>query len=804
MKKLPGRAAALCAATILILAAPSHARTEESLYKPRVETKLKWGTQDRSLMQGQLWIPLRGLNNQVLYSDLRFMKDNQDGLEGNAGLGYRYLLPNDKGILGLYGFFDRKRSITGNFFNQLTGGVEAMGNKFDIRLNGYFPLSSAVHKSTSGGFSLPYLAGTGIFINRVNMQNFVEEPLTGFDLELGYRVPIFEENIDSVRVYGGVYGFYGDEVEDIRGWRARVTADTTNWLQLGARYQHDTVRGAQGFLEATFRFPSKKSWKQDGLRSRMDETPERDVDIVSNSKATIQAPVTETVLNANTSTAQKIYYVDNTKIGGDGSLENPFATLAQAEAAAQENDIIYVNRGDGTSTGLNNGIALKANQLLIGSSQDLTYDMTKFTAASGASFAGLVLKSGTGANPQISNPAGAGITISTASNDVRVLGVNVDTTLNDGVLIQGANASLTNMNITNAGDNGVDIGASGAGATVSATLRGLTITNSTHNGVAVTITNNASAQITMQSTRTSANGWHGISLYDDSTAGSIDADLGGGGRSTGGNSFTGNSFEDVAVELDGGTVSAQNNWWGQPGGPTLTQVYQGAPLFYDNLQAHWSFDQGRVVGTTLFDRSGNGNNGNMLGGVNAGSLTGGQNGSAISFDGVDDSITVPINVPESGYTYLSWFRTVDAGGAFSAVIDPFAAGYGAGSHDRQYGINGGGRLCHRVWADETYCSAANVNDNAWHFSAVTVGAAAGGGRLYLDDTQVATGVKNTSDFNWQTGIVLGGHSAWGYYAGLVDDFRVYDRVLTPAEMSEIYRMNGTSVADTANALGAAP
>ena len=61
-----------------------------------------------------------------------------------------------------------------------------------------------------------------------------------------------------------------------------------------------------------------------------------------------------------------VWYVDNTKSGGDGSQRKPFSTLAEAVNVAEENDIIFVLAGDGTSKGLDTPVALKRGQRLMG------------------------------------------------------------------------------------------------------------------------------------------------------------------------------------------------------------------------------------------------------------------------------------------------------------------------------------------------------------------------------------------------------------------------------------------------------
>jgi len=63
------------------------------------------------------------------------------------------------------------------------------------------------------------------------------------------------------------------------------------------------------------------------------------------------------------------------------------------------------------------------------------------------------------------------------------------------------------------------------------------------------------------------NSSRGFMVDDNSVTGSIIADLGGGVLgSTGGNSIYNNTGEELLVDLDGGELKAENNWWGSAGG----------------------------------------------------------------------------------------------------------------------------------------------------------------------------------------------------------------------------------------------
>jgi hypothetical protein len=196
--------------------------------------------------------------------------------------------------------------------------------------------------------------------------------------------------------------------------------------------------------------------------------------------------------------------------------------------------------------------------------------------------------------------------------------------------------------------------------------------------------------------------------------------------------------------------------------------------------AYWKFDEGS--GTIAGDSSGNGQTGNIFGAQ----WTAGRVGSALQFNGVSDYVGITINVPESEYTFAAWFKTAAANGAIMSVVDPVSPN--APAHDRHLGLQGG-RVCHRVWSEETYCSPGQYNDNLWHLAAVTVGS--GGGHLYVDGAQVATGSKTSSDFTWQTGMVIGNHVSYGAFAGAIDEVHVYNRVLSPAEIATLYTLPTT-------------
>lgn len=407
--------------------------------KPRIEAGVRAGT-ERTIGVTEVWFPFAQDSDAVLYGDVRYMSDDDENREGNLGVGYRVL--DNNFVWGVHGWIDRRKTERGSIFHQVTLGGEMLGEDLDGRINLYAPLNKRKSYNTANiGSTTPYLADTGIYVDTNG--RLVEEAQKGIDAEIGWRLPFAEDYIDTARIYGGVYKFSGDDAPDVNGVRTRLVVDVTPWFSVGASMQHDDVRGSQSFATATLRFPvaAKRSFKQQGLRARLDESPERDIDIVSGSKQ-VDTGLRKPVINADSGQVQRIMYVDNTAAsGGDGSRGRPFNTLAAAQSAQQDNDIIYIRHGDGTVTGMDHGLTMhKNNVTVIGSGVDFVYDGSKYSARTGGNYNGAVLEQASAA-PVITN-------IDT-DNDVNTLADG------NGFYLTGLNPYISGVNIEGAANAGI-------------------------------------------------------------------------------------------------------------------------------------------------------------------------------------------------------------------------------------------------------------------------------------------------------------------------------------------------------------
>jgi len=534
----------------------------------RGEISVKGGT-DRSLLTTEFWTPIAQESDRVLYGDIRLMGDNDENREGNLGIGYRQIKGN--AVLGGHAWIDRRRTQNNSTFHQMTFGVERLGHSVDVRANLYVPLNESRNITTPNiGQTSPYLAGSGIFYDTNGL--ITETPQYGVDGELGYRLPVLQKHADAIRIYGGGYHFFRNDTENVTGFRIRTEAQINKIISIGARFQHDEPRGSQGFLEATLKFPfsAKKLYQTDSLRSRLDESPERDVDIVTDAK--VDSGLMKPMINTSSGTMQRVLYVDNTNTAsGDGTKENPFNTLAAAQAALQANDILYINRGDGTTTGMDQGIVIdKANVSLIGSGSNFVFDSGKFTAANGENFSGTLLKAA-GFAPVITNTqafvddnyGGTVSYLSYTGNGVFVTGSNIAIS---GITVSNVTASGIYVLKENSGNNSDFVTVSNVTVTGSQNGRGIIV--SARNGAMIDTVNIGNSvsngnlgvhgkgvelrsqtagsrinNILLQNNNTHSNAVHGIQTYSDQAF--------FGTATLTGNNSTGNGSAGIIIQTSG-------------------------------------------------------------------------------------------------------------------------------------------------------------------------------------------------------------------------------------------------------------
>jgi hypothetical protein len=217
------------------------------------------------------------------------------------------------------------------------------------------------------------------------------------------------------------------------------------------------------------------------------------------------------------------------------------------------------------------------------------------------------------------------------------------------------------------------------------------------------------------------------------------------------------------------------------------------------LVGHWKLDE--TTGTTAIDSSARGNDGTMIGGLNAAtdSVTAVKN-NGLSFDGVGDFIATPNSLgSETALTFAGWFKTADwsnGGNPFTSII----------AYSKDSGSDGIAGISYQNGGLNAYFFVRNASDvnlnantsgalptNEWvHIAGTYDGANI---RIYingvLENSQPQTGLlfngNNTIAIGskWNNGTYPTGNVSFPFN-GDIDDVRIYDRALSTAEIEDLY------------------
>jgi len=231
---------------------------------------------------------------------------------------------------------------------------------------------------------------------------------------------------------------------------------------------------------------------------------------------------------------------------------------------------------------------------------------------------------------------------------------------------------------------------------------------------------------------------------------------------------------------------------------STAQLQQGTNLA-SGLVGHWTFDGKYLTTTTSTDTSGQGNNGTLTGANGKPVPTQGRLGQALSFDGVDDYVSLgnpsSLSPGSGGFSISSWFKTSVTG----RYIYWDSTATGGNIPSVQLLVNN--NKIHGIYRDAssneaTVSDAGNtVTDNVWHHAVWIKNGTTG--TMYLDgvnigsNTNASLGAINVNaGCNADIGVAESGASCTksSYFTGSLDDVRVYNRALSANEVLQLYNL----------------
>ncbi|GFE60844.1 LamG-like jellyroll fold domain-containing protein, partial [Geobacter sp. AOG2] len=211
---------------------------------------------------------------------------------------------------------------------------------------------------------------------------------------------------------------------------------------------------------------------------------------------------------------------------------------------------------------------------------------------------------------------------------------------------------------------------------------------------------------------------------------------------------------------------------------SVTATFTRSSAVTAGLVAAYAFNEG--TGTTVADASGNGLNGTISGA----SWVAGKDGNALSFNGVNNLVTVPAsNVLDltTGMTLEGWVYPTNSSGKWGCVLMKETSNFYAyglyispANHPVVFMVING--------SEHGFEVPTNLTANTWsHLAATYDGTTLSvyvNGILKGSETISATIPASSGALR------IGGNSIWAteYFTGIIDNVRIFDRALTNAEI----------------------
>jgi len=415
------------------------------IWQPYVEGSFRGGgiTERGEL---DVFMPLLWSDNALLFADLRGSIGDTGHHEGNWSVAAR-TLTSSCWILGAWAGYDLRESSTGNHFDQVSFGIEAMNLEWDFRMNGYVPTNTDPQR-VPGAPASAVFTGNNIFV-RSNR----ESAYWGLDGEIGRLLwandpccnrrsnncGTWVSSLDAeLRAFAGGYYFNNPTAgfEKISGPRARTELRLYDLALLGdgsrltleGLIQHDNLRGTQTEVGLYVRVPFGPSpgCRMSRMQRRMVDRIVRDVDVVASNQA-----IDDPANFASTGVA-----IDSVRVVDAND------DLSAEVAAAGEGSVVVV---DGSEGPISEGdtTVLSSGQVVMGGGGSTLKMVGRNTDAQ--------IKSPTpGTQPQVD-----GTDVFQIANDSTLTGLDI-TGGNDGVFGDSVTGfTLRDLKISKAAQNGV-------------------------------------------------------------------------------------------------------------------------------------------------------------------------------------------------------------------------------------------------------------------------------------------------------------------------------------------------------------
>lgn len=198
------------------------------------------------------------------------------------------------------------------------------------------------------------------------------------------------------------------------------------------------------------------------------------------------------------------------------------------------------------------------------------------------------------------------------------------------------------------------------------------------------------------------------------------------------------------------------------------------------LVASYGFNEGS--GSTVSDQSGNGNHGSIF---QATWYTAGKFGKALAFDGTNDYVNVPDSnsLDLNRFTLEAWVRPTANSGWRTVMLKENGSelAYALYARESTNRPSGWLRTNPTSGSSKSVTGTSGLALNTWTHLATTYDGS--NMRLYVNGVLVKTQATTGNLYTSTNPLKFGGNAIWGeYFAGQLDEIRVYNRALNQSEI----------------------
>lgn len=205
------------------------------------------------------------------------------------------------------------------------------------------------------------------------------------------------------------------------------------------------------------------------------------------------------------------------------------------------------------------------------------------------------------------------------------------------------------------------------------------------------------------------------------------------------------------------------------------------------LIAYWTFDE--TSGNVVYDSSGNHHQGLL---VNNSKWTQGKYSNALSLNGHDNYVEVPMSINLSQITVSVWFKPTDLTGAGGHGNPRIICNSHTDIDNKGFQLrfdNGGTNGWADVGNGKAHASIGwhrQLEIGKWYFYALTYDGLQL--KAYLNGSLLGSSplTGNVADSNWPINIGRNPVYNGDYFTGVVDEIRIYKRALSPKEIMALY------------------